>query len=182
MLLLTLRGTPTLYYGDEIGMHDVPIPPELVQDPCEKNVPGLGLGRDPERTPMQWNGAPHAGFTTATRGCRSPTTTARPTWRRSARPRVDAVALPPPDRAARRARAGDRHLRAGGRGGRCAGVRPRAGGRRFLVALNLGSAPASLSFDGAGERVLSTDAERRPQPAHGRVDLRGDEGVVVHLS
>ena len=56
MLLLTLRGTPTMYYGDEIGMHDVPIPIEQVQDPFEKNVPGLGLGRDPERTPMQWSG------------------------------------------------------------------------------------------------------------------------------
>ncbi len=44
MLLLTLRGTPTLYYGDEIGMHNVPIPPDRVQDPFEKNVPGLGLG------------------------------------------------------------------------------------------------------------------------------------------
>ena len=58
MLLLTLRGTPTLYYGDEIGMQDVPIPPERVQDPFEKSVPGLGLGRDPERTPMQWSAAP----------------------------------------------------------------------------------------------------------------------------
>jgi alpha-glucosidase len=62
MLLCTLRGTPTLYYGDELGMHDVPIPPEAVQDPYEKNVPGLGLGRDPARTPMQWSGAAHAGF------------------------------------------------------------------------------------------------------------------------
>jgi len=62
VLLLTLRGTPTLYYGDEIGMRDVPIPPDRVQDPFEKNVPGLGLGRDPERTPMQWSAAPHAGF------------------------------------------------------------------------------------------------------------------------
>jgi alpha-glucosidase len=43
MLLLTLRGTPTLYYGDEIGMRDVEIPPEKVQDPFEKNVPGRGL-------------------------------------------------------------------------------------------------------------------------------------------
>jgi alpha-glucosidase len=33
MLLLTLRGTPTLYYGDELGMRDVEIPPEMVQDP-----------------------------------------------------------------------------------------------------------------------------------------------------
>jgi len=62
MLLLTLRGTPTLYYGDEIGMHDVEIPPEKVQDPFEKNVPGRGLGRDPQRTPMQWSAAKHAGF------------------------------------------------------------------------------------------------------------------------
>jgi alpha-glucosidase len=62
MLLLTLRGTPTVYYGDEIGMQDVPIPADKVQDPWEKFVPGLGLGRDPERTPMQWNAAPNAGF------------------------------------------------------------------------------------------------------------------------
>jgi alpha-glucosidase len=62
MLLLTLRGTPTLYQGDEIGMRDVPIPPHAVQDPVEHNLPGLGLGRDPERTPMQWDASPNAGF------------------------------------------------------------------------------------------------------------------------
>lgn len=62
LLLLTLRGTPTLYYGDEIGMHDGDIPPERVYDPIEKNMPGLGLGRDPERTPMQWDSSPNAGF------------------------------------------------------------------------------------------------------------------------
>jgi len=65
MLLCTLRGTPTLYYGDELPMTDVPIPAEAVQDPYEKNVPGLGLGRDPERTPMQWSSAAHAGFSSA---------------------------------------------------------------------------------------------------------------------
>jgi alpha-glucosidase len=63
MLLLTLRGTPTLYYGDELGMTDVPISPNAVQDPWEKNEPGLGLGRDPQRTPMQWDKSAHAGFT-----------------------------------------------------------------------------------------------------------------------
>jgi glycosidase len=63
LLLLTLRGTPTLYYGDELGMVDVPIPEPLVQDPWGKRVPGRGLGRDPERTPMQWDGSLHAGFT-----------------------------------------------------------------------------------------------------------------------
>jgi alpha-glucosidase len=58
MLLLTLRGTPTVYYGDDIAMVDVDVPPERVQDPWGKNVPGFGLGRDPERTPMQWDGSP----------------------------------------------------------------------------------------------------------------------------
>ncbi len=65
MLLLTLRGTPTLYYGDELGMTDVPIPPSEVQDPFERNEPGKGLGRDPQRTPMPWNDAPNAGFSTS---------------------------------------------------------------------------------------------------------------------
>jgi alpha-glucosidase len=64
MLLLTLRGTPTLYYGDELGMEDVPISAEQVRDPAEKNEPGKGRGRDPERSPMLWVDAPHAGFTT----------------------------------------------------------------------------------------------------------------------
>jgi alpha-glucosidase len=46
-------------------MADVAIPPDRVHDPFEKRVPGLGLGRDPERTPMPWSPAPHAGFSTA---------------------------------------------------------------------------------------------------------------------
>ncbi|MCW5715896.1 MAG: DUF3459 domain-containing protein [Bauldia sp.] len=62
LLLLTLRGTPTLYYGDELGMPDGTIPPEAVHDPWEKNEPGRGFGRDPERTPMQWTADPGAGF------------------------------------------------------------------------------------------------------------------------
>jgi alpha-glucosidase len=62
MLLMTLRGTPTMYYGDEIGLQNVPVPPERVQDPWEKNEPGLGLGRDPYRTPMQWSAGRNAGF------------------------------------------------------------------------------------------------------------------------
>jgi alpha-glucosidase len=60
MLLLTLRGTPMLCYGEEIGMTNVPIPPELEQDPFGLRVPGLG--RDPYRTPMQWTPGPNAGF------------------------------------------------------------------------------------------------------------------------
>ncbi|HKV60001.1 MAG TPA: alpha-amylase family glycosyl hydrolase, partial [Ktedonobacteraceae bacterium] len=60
MLLLTLRGTPTCYYGDEIGMQDVAIPLEQIQDPQGKDDPRHS--RDPQRTPMQWDESAHAGF------------------------------------------------------------------------------------------------------------------------
>ncbi len=63
MLLLTLRGTPTVYYGDELGLPDVPIPPERRQDPLERTI-GPGAGRDPCRTPMPWEPGPFAGFST----------------------------------------------------------------------------------------------------------------------
>jgi alpha-glucosidase len=55
MMLLTLRGTPFLYQGEELGMTDTEIPPDRVIDID---------GRDPERTPMQWDASPGAGFTT----------------------------------------------------------------------------------------------------------------------
>jgi alpha-glucosidase len=57
MLLLTLRGTPFIYYGEEIGMENVAVPEHLLQDPARK----YGRGRDPERTPMQWTR--NGGFT-----------------------------------------------------------------------------------------------------------------------
>jgi alpha-glucosidase len=60
MLLLTLRGTPTCYYGDELAMLNVPIPQELIHDPQGKEHPVHS--RDPERTPMQWDGSANAGF------------------------------------------------------------------------------------------------------------------------
>lgn len=62
MLLLTLRGTPTLYYGDELGLPEASIPSELSQDPWGKRVPGLS--RDGCRTPMQWDATDNAGFST----------------------------------------------------------------------------------------------------------------------
>lgn len=62
VLLLTLRGTPTIYYGEEIGMRDVPIPYDQIQDPQGLNMPGKNLSRDPARTPMQWSNDRNAGF------------------------------------------------------------------------------------------------------------------------
>ncbi len=64
MLLLTLRGTPTLYYGDELGIGHVEIGQNLVKDPWAKREPGLSVGRDPARTPMQWDASEFAGFST----------------------------------------------------------------------------------------------------------------------
>ena len=64
MLLMTLRGTPTTYYGEEIGMENVIIPPEFIQDPQALNQPDIAhiVDRDPERTPMLWDDSPNAGF------------------------------------------------------------------------------------------------------------------------
>ena len=64
ILLLTMRGTPTIYYGDELGLADVIIPRDKVKDPRELREPGLGFGRDPVRTPMPWDTSANAGFTT----------------------------------------------------------------------------------------------------------------------
>lgn len=64
MLLLTLRGTPTLYQGDELGIGRVEIPADRIRDPQDLRQPGLGLGRDAARTPMPWDMSAHAGFTT----------------------------------------------------------------------------------------------------------------------
>jgi alpha-glucosidase len=65
MLLFTLRGTPTVYYGDEIGISQVAIPLERVRDPFQKNLPALNVSRDGSRTPMQWDDLTHAGFSQA---------------------------------------------------------------------------------------------------------------------
>jgi alpha-glucosidase len=60
VLLLTLRGSPTLYYGDELGMRDVEIPPDRWRDPWGRSEPELN--RDGCRTPMQWSPVRAAGF------------------------------------------------------------------------------------------------------------------------
>ena len=62
MLLLTLRGTPTIYYGDELGIGDVSIPHDRIQDPWAKQEPDASFNRDKARTPMQWSSEANAGF------------------------------------------------------------------------------------------------------------------------
>ena len=63
MLMMTLRGTPFVYYGDEIGLPNTPITDDGLRDPVSATL-GQALGRDPQRTPMPWDESDHAGFTT----------------------------------------------------------------------------------------------------------------------
>jgi alpha-glucosidase len=60
LVVLALRNTPFIYYGEEIGMADVEIPEDRLQDPARIRT----IGRDPERTPMQWEASPGRGFST----------------------------------------------------------------------------------------------------------------------
>lgn len=63
MLLLTLRGTPFIYYGEEIGMQEIRLPRRMLLDPVGKKWYPFHRGRDGCRTPMQWDAGPAAGFT-----------------------------------------------------------------------------------------------------------------------
>ena len=59
---LTLRGTPFLYYGEEIGMRDIKVTRGQIQDPVGRRYWPFYKGRDGCRSPMQWNAEAHAGF------------------------------------------------------------------------------------------------------------------------
>jgi alpha-glucosidase len=184
MLLLTLRGTPTIYNGDEIGMHDVDIPPELVRDPQELGVPGVGLGRDPERTPMQWDASPNAGFTSGTPWLpladdyeRFNVATERADPRSMLALQQLLIAL----RRATPALEVGSYAPAPADGDLLAYMRT-AGDRRFLIVLNLGPQEQTLDLSTlSGRVVLSTHLDRMDEAADGTLALRADEGVIVEL-
>src|SRR4029079_5261633 len=184
MLLLTLRGTPTLYYGDELGMHNVPIPPEHVHDPFEKNVPGLGLGGEPERTPMQWSLSESAGFTTGSpwlpiaddstvinvdvemRASRSTVNLYRGLieWGR----REPALAI------------GD--YMAETTTGDILAYRRLHGDSRYLIVLNFANDPTTFQLTAIphqGNVAVSTYMDRDGENVAGAIALRPNEGIVV---
>src|SRR5271169_4377422 len=184
MLLLTLRGTPTLYYGDEIGMHQVAIAPDQVRDPFEKNVPGIGVGRDGCRTPMQWNAEPNAGFSRV-----QPWLPVAEDFRQENVVNLDAdtasiLSLYKALIDLRRklpqlvsgayvpiAAEGDLLL-----------CRRECGGEFVVVALNLGAKPISFGSETIGPRgeiLLSTFLDRQGEKTYGALNLRGDEGVII---
>ncbi len=63
VLLMTLKGTPFLFAGDELGMDRVDMPLDCQKDPFGKQLPGYRLSRDPERVPIAWKPGLHGGFT-----------------------------------------------------------------------------------------------------------------------
>ncbi len=63
LMLLSLRGTPVIYQGDEIGLGDVPVGPPELQDPLGVRYWPAYAGRDPMRTPMHWRNTLGGGFT-----------------------------------------------------------------------------------------------------------------------
>jgi alpha-glucosidase len=186
MLLLTLRGTPTLYYGDEIGMHQVAVAPDQVRDPFEKNAPGIGVGRDGCRTPMQWDATQGAGFSRArpwlpvadgfeqenVRNLNADTTSILNFYRalirlRAKMPELVTGSYEPI------AAEGDLLV-----------YRRRSEATASVIVLNLGGAPVSLASNAIarGEIILSTAMDRSGEKLSGSLELRGNEGVLVRLS
>lgn len=186
MLLLSLRGTPTIYYGDQIGMVQVPIPPNQIHDPLERNIPGLGLGRDGARTPMQWDSSPHGGFSSA-----APWLPLADDFRSEnlENARRDAASIYNLYRrliAARRAQPaltlGSYHPIAA-QGDLLLYTR-KYREDRVLIALNLGADPTSVSLPQPvqGHVLVSCFADRDDEAINGEIELRPHEGLVITLT
>jgi alpha-glucosidase len=183
MLLLTLRGTPTMYYGDEIGMHDVEIPPELVQDPQEKNLTGFGLGRDPERTPMQWDAGANAGFSSG-----APWLPLADNYEtvNVAAERDDPHSMLTLYRRLIALRRATPALEVGSyapvpTGGDVLAYLREDAKQRFLIALNMSEQEQALDLGALRGRVVLSTRLDRDEPASGALALRADEGVIVEL-
>jgi alpha-glucosidase len=184
MLLLTLRGTPTLYYGDEIGMHQVAIAPDQVRDPFEKNVPGIGVGRDGCRTPMQWNATPYAGFSTAMPWLPLSDDFAQENVLNL---EADAGSILALYKALISLRKKLPQLMSGDyvpivAQGDLLLYRRQLAGATVMIALNLGAEPVSIASDAAGldgEILLSTFLDRQGEKIQGVLDLRGNEGAII---
>jgi alpha-glucosidase len=186
MLLLTLRGTPTVYYGDEIAMKEVAIAPAQVRDPLGKNVPGRGLGRDGCRTPMQWDSTTHAGFSSVEPWLplggalgqdnvfaqRSDNTSVYRLYRRliDLRRKRPALSL-----------GGYGNVRADGD---LLVFTREHGGEQLLVALNFGGASVAASLPSGewiGRLLVSSAGDRADEPVRGSLNLRAHEGAIVEL-
>ena len=157
LLLLTLRGTPFLYQGDEIGLVDGPIEQEDVLDAVGARFWPVYKGRDAERTPMPWNGEPgrrvHRGGRPPLAAHGRPGAVQR--GRPGGRPRLGARAVPPGHRGPPGQRGPGRRARTGrSRRPRAPGPTPGASGATVL--LNMRGDTATFD-DVAGTVAVSTE-------------------------
>ena len=183
MLLLTLRGTPTIYYGEEIGMRNVQISPREIQDPAEKNEPGLGLGRDPERTPMPWDSSLSAGFTEARPWLPLGEDYVTRNVVNLSRQRDSILTL---YRKLIRLRRSNEALISGRLKGVVANgnilrYERRDDGQHFAILLNLGHEKEEINLE-RGRIVVSTYLDREDDLFERNVTLRSSEGVIVNLT
>jgi alpha-glucosidase len=183
MLLFTLRGTPTVYYGDEIGMVDVDIADALLVDPARHD--GRGRGRDHERTPMQWDGGPNAGFTT---GVPWLPLASDSHLVNVAAQREDARSMLWLHRRLIELRRAEPALAVGAyepveSTGHVLAYRRMEAGRVMTIVLNLVAEPAGIELvgpsSGTWRILLSTGLDREGERVDGRLSLRGDEGVIL---
>jgi alpha-glucosidase len=187
MLLLTLRGTPTIYYGDEIGMQQVMLIVSEIQDPFGKRVPGLGVGRDGCRTPMQWNGEKFAGFSIA-----KPWLPVEPSYRNRnvAKQKDEPASMLQLYHRLIELRRSHEALQIGSYRPIMAGdelllfVREH-GDEKLLIALNMGLESMSVGFANGllrGEILLSSFCDRDTELIDGNVNLRSNEGTIIKLA
>jgi alpha-glucosidase len=184
MLLMALKGTPFFFAGDEIGMEQVPIPEDRIDDPFEKRVPGYGLNRDPERVPMRWNGAARGGFTTGEPWLPLGPHVAERNVEKQKQQRGSLLAL---YRALIELRRREPALTHGDqvplRSRNDILVLKRVGGRdEFLIALNLVHEPRKLEWRGEGAIVLSTYLDRENILVRAPLLLRADEGLIIKIA
>ena len=184
MLLLTLRGTPTLYQGDEIGIGRVDIPPDRIRDPQHLRQPDLDIGRDRSRTPLPWDASPQAGFTSG-----EPWLPLNPDWpaRNVAAQDGDPASMLTLYRSLLSLRRSTPALSIGDYAAAAAGdadivaYERRHAGDRLLIALNLSAEPRRLLLPpgtAVADRLASTIVSLQPTPPD---MLRADEGLILRL-
>jgi alpha-glucosidase len=184
MLLFTLKGTPFFFAGDELGMEQVEIPSDQVQDPFEKLVPGFDLNRDPQRSPMRWEGRDGGGFSSGTLWLPLGANVGE---RNVDRLKSDNQSLLSLYRQLIALRRRQPLLTAGHyvpiRSSNDILIYKRVGPPgEILVALNTASEPRRLQWQGRGTVLLSTYLDWAEIDVEGPLLLRSDEGVIIEIS
>ena len=185
VLLLTLRGTPTLYYADELGHPSVPIPPDRVRDPFGINMPGGTQGRDPVRTPMPWDRSQNAGFTVGEPWLPLPEDAAELCVVAEKDNPDSMLSLA---RALLKLRREEPALSIGDwaliPATNVLAFTRRSAGKQFVIALELESRATEVDVgsDVAGRIVLSTHGRRQGEMIHRRFALGPDEAIIIELA